>query len=389
MLGNFSYENPTKIYFGKKSISNLPWELGKYGRKVLLVYGGGSIKRVGLYDQICDILKQCGKEVVEISGIMPNPTLDKLMEGIQAAREAHVEFILAVGGGSVLDYAKAVSISVFCEEDPWEKYFIRFEDVSCPVIPVGTVLTMAGTGSEADGGMVITNTEKNLKNGHNFTNPVVYPRFSILDPEYTYSLPKYQMVSGIYDIMSHIIETYFCGTDDNTSDYISEGLLRCLIHSARIAVVNPGDYEARSNIMWTATWAMTGLISKGKAGDWMVHKIGQAIAAYTDAAHGMTLSAVASAYYRHIMMSGLPKFKRFAINVWDINPEGKEDVQIAAEGLDAMENFLKEIGAVTRASEVGVTEELIQPIAGAVRILKGGYKVLTPEEIEEIIRESI
>ena len=389
MLGNFSYENPTKIYFGKKSILHLPEELQKYGKKVLLVYGGGSIKRIGLYDQILDIMQQCGKEVVEISGVMPNPTLDKLAEGIKTARETRADFILAVGGGSVLDYAKAVSISVFCEEDPWEKYFIRFEDVSCPVIPVGTVLTMAGTGSEADGGMVITNTEKNLKNGHNFTNPAVYPRFSILDPEYTYSLPKYQMVSGIYDIMSHIIETYFCGTDDNTSDYISEGLLRGLINSARIAVVNPEDYEARSNIMWTATWAMTGLISKGKTGDWMVHKIGQAIAAYTDAAHDMTLSAVASAYYRHIMMSGLPKFKRFAVNVWNINPEGKDDVQIAAEGLEAMENFLKEIGAVTRASEVGVTEELIQPITGAVRILEGGYKLLSQEEIEQILRESM
>lgn len=388
MLGNFSYSNPTKLYFGENSLTYLQEELEKYGNKIMLVYGGGSIRHTGLYDEITGILKKSGKTVIEDAGVMPNPTAEKLAEGARIAKEHAVDFILAVGGGSVIDYAKAVSVSAYCDDDPWEKYYIRFEDVSCKIIPVGTVLTMVGTGSEMNGGAVITNHKENLKIGHVFGENV-FPKFSILNPKLTYTLPTYQMTAGFFDIMSHILEQYFSGGDDNTSDYIMEGLLRSLIHSAKAAVKDPNNYEARSNIMWIATWALNTLVAKGKSTDWMVHMIGQAIGAYTDATHGMTLSAVSIPYYRYIMKEGLPKFKRYAENVWGIDPAGKTEEETAAAGLAAMEQFMQEIGVVMKASELGVTEENISGIARATLIMDGGYKKLTCEDIEKILKQSL
>lgn len=390
MLGNFSYVNPTKLYFGEDSLSYLNQELSKYGKNVMLVYGGGSIKKNGIYEQVVEILKAEGKNIVEDAGVMPNPTVEKLHEGCRIAKENDVDLILAVGGGSCCDYAKAVSISAHCKEEPWEKYYLKFEDVDADtrIIPVGCILTMVGTGSEMNGGAVITNHETKLKIGHVFGENV-FPKFAILNPKFTYTLPEYQMTAGFFDIMSHILEQYFSGEDDNTSDYIMEGLLRSLIHSTRIAVKNPEDYEARSNIMWIATWALNTLVAKGKTTDWMVHMIGQAVGAYTDATHGMTLSAVSIPYYRYIMNDGLSKFKRYAVNVWNINPEGKSDAQTAKEGLYAMEAYMKEIGVVMKLSELGVTEEMIPGIVKSTLIMDGGYKVLTAEDIETILRQSM
>ena len=388
MLGNFTYCNPTRLYFGEGAISNLKTELKKYGDTVMLVYGGGSIKKNGIYDSVVSVLKECGKKVVEDGGVMPNPTSVKLGEGARIARENNVDLILAVGGGSVCDYSKAVSVSAYCNDDPWEKYFIRFEEPSCKVIPVGCVLTMVGTGSEMNGGSVITNHAQKLKIGHVFGTEV-FPKFSILDPTYTYTLPKYQMVAGFYDIMSHILEQYFSGEDDNTSDYISEGLLRSLIHSSRIAVKDPKNYEARSNIMWTATWALNTLVAQGKATDWEVHMLGQAVGAHTDATHGMTLAAVSMAYYRHIMPFGLKKFVRYAVNVWGVDPAGKTEESVAAEGLAAMESWMKEIGLVMNLKELGVTPGMIEGIADSTLINQGGYKVLTREEVISILNESL
>ena len=313
MLGEFSYYNPTRLYFGKEAMEGLRQEMKQYGSKVLFCYGGGSIKKNGIYDQVIAILNDCGKTVIEDAGVMPNPTVQKLSEGCRLARENQVDFILAVGGGSVCDYAKAVSVSAYCEEDPWEKYYLRMEDVNNTILPVGCVLTMVGTGSEMNGGSVITKEEQKRKIGRVFGENV-FPKFSILNPEFTYTVPRYQMVAGFFDIMSHILEQYFSGEDDNTSDYLAEGLLRSLIHSSRIAVKNPTDYEARSNIMWVATWALNTLIEKGKSTDWMAHMIGQSIGAYTNATHGMTLSAVSIPYYRYICPFGLQKFKRYAIH---------------------------------------------------------------------------
>lgn len=388
VLGDFQYSNPTKLYFGEHSLEGLNQELPRYGKNVLLVYGGGSIKKNGIYDQVLDILRANGKTVFEDAGVMPNPTVEKLYEGCRRAREGKVDLILAVGGGSVCDYAKAVSVSAYCEEDPWEKYYLRMEDVDNRILPVGCVLTMVGTGSEMNGGSVITNHEQKRKIGHVFGDNV-FPKFSILNPTYTYTLPPYQMKAGFFDIMSHILEQYFSGEDDNTSDYLMEGLLRSLIHSTRIAVKNPTDYEARSNIMWIATWALNTLVAKGKSTDWMVHMIGQSIGAFTDATHGMTLSAVSIPYYRFILPYGLPKFKRYAVNVWDVSPDGKTDEEIAAEGLDRMVAYMDEIGLVRNARELGVTEEMLEGIADGSFIMEGGYKVLSHEDIVAILKESM
>lgn len=388
MLGNFSYSNPTKLYFGPNALDNLQTELAKYGKNVLLVYGGGSIKKNGIYDKVTAILKECGKEVFEDPGVMPNPTVEKLYEGCERARTGKVDFILAVGGGSVCDYAKAVSISTYCKEDPWDKYYLHMEDVDNEIIPVGCVLTMVGTGSEMNGGSVITNPRQKLKIGHVFGDNV-FPKFSILNPEFTYTLPKYQMTAGFYDIMSHILEQYFSGEDDNTSDYIMEGLLKSLIHSSRIAIQNPENYEARSNIMWIATWALNTLAACGKTTDWMVHMIGQSIGAYTDATHGMTLSAVSLPYYKFIMPYGLAKFKRYAIHVWDVSASGKTDEEIAEEGLAAMEAWMKEIGLVMNISDLGVTEEMLEGIADGTFHMDGGYHAPDREEIIDILKQSM
>ena len=388
MLGNFSYCNPTRLYFGEDSLNYLHDELSKYGPTVMLCYGSGSIKKNGIYDQVMDILKGSGKTVVEDAGVMPNPTVEKLYEGCRLAKENNVDFILAVGGGSVCDYAKAVSVSVYCEEDPWEKYYLKMEDVSCKIVPVGCVLTMVGTGSEMNGGAVITNHSQKRKIGHVFGDQV-FPKFAILNPRYTFTLPKYQMVAGFYDIFNHITEQYFSGEDDSTSDYIAEGLMRSLVHSSRIAVKNPEDYEARSNIMWTATWALNTLIAQGKSADWMVHMIGQSIGAYTDATHGMTLAAVSLPYYRHICPHGLKKFCRFAVNVWNVDAAGKTEEEVAAEGLSRMESWMKEIGLVMNITQLGVREEMLEGIADGTFIMQGGYHVLTHDEIVEILKESM
>lgn len=389
MLGNFSYCNPTKLYFGEDALENLIVELAKYGNNVALVYGSGSIKKNGIYDEIKDILKSAGKTVSEIAGVMPNPTVHKLYEGVEIARTHKVDFILAVGGGSVVDYAKALSVSIHCEEDPWEKYYARFEEPVCEIVPVGVVLTMVGTGSEMNTGAVITYPEKKLKIGHVFTDERIMPKFSILNPRYTMSLPKNQMIAGIYDIFNHICEQYFSGEDDNTSDYISEGLIKSVIHSSRIAIKDKNDYEARSNLMWSATWALNTLVSRGKSTDWMVHMIGQSVGACSNATHGMTLSAVSLPYYKMIMPYGVRKFARFAVNVWDISPDGKNEEELAKEGLSAMEAWMKELGLAMKLSEIGVTMEMIDDIVNGTLIMEGGYKVLSKEDVRKVLMQSM
>lgn len=389
MLGNFTYCNPTKLYFGDDSLKFLNDELPKYGKNVVLIYGGGSVKKNGIYDDVITILKNNKKNVAEISGVMPNPTLNKLYEGIEIACSHKADLLLALGGGSVSDYTKALAVSIHEKDDPWQKFFIRFEEPTAKIVPVGCILTMVGTGSEMNAGSVITNSETKQKIGHVFQSEEVMPRFSILNPKYTLTLPRYQMVSGIYDIFNHISEQYFSGNDDNTSDYIAEGLMRSVIHSSRIAVKNPNDYEARSNIMWTATWALNTLIACGKPTDWMVHMLGQAVGGLTNATHGMTLSAVSLAYYRHILPYGLEKFKKFAINVWNVNPCGKSDEEIAQEGLIALENWMKEIGVVMNLTELGVKSDMLEKLSELTIHLNGGYKDLSKEEIIEIYKESL
>ena len=389
MLGNFSYYNPTKLYFGENAIENLPGELEKYGPNVVLIYGGGSIKKNGIYDDVVSALEKAGKNVAEIPGVMPNPTSGKLREGVEIARAHNADLLLAVGGGSVCDYSKAVAVSIHCDDDPWEKYYLRQEEPDCEIVPVACVLTMVGTGSEMNAGTVITDPDSKLKIGHVYANEEVFPRFSILDPRYTMTLPKEQMVAGIYDIFNHICEQYFSGYDDSASDYIAEGLLRAVIKAGRDSVKDPQNYEARSNLMWTATWALNTLISRGKSTDWMVHMMGQSVGGYTNATHGMTLSAVSMPYYRYILPYGVPKFQRFARNVWDVDLYGLSDEEVALEGLSCMEKWMKEIGVVMNLTELGVTEDMIEGIADGTFLLEGGYKPLTREEVVEILRESM
>lgn len=383
---DFTYENPTKIYFGRTAMEGLKTELAKYGKTIMLAYGKGAIKKIGVYDEVLDICKSLGKTVVELSGVMPNPTYEKVMEGCRLVKENNVDLILAVGGGSVIDCAKAISVSTYCEGDAWQRYFTNFEPVDNKLVAVASILTMAGTGSEMNSGAVITNEDLKIKMGRVF-DANVNPRFSILNPEYTFSVSKYQMLSGIFDMMSHLMEAYFAGDDNGTSSYIIEGLLRSIIDSTRVAVVNPEDYEARSNLMWCSSLAMNPLAGLGKAQDWEVHMIEHQLGAYTDCAHGMGLAAISIPYYRYVSKFGLDKFARFAREVWHINQEGMTKDQLAKAGIDALEQFVKESGMVTRLRDLNATEEMLPLIANST-LLMGGYKQMTPQEILEILKQA-
>ena len=390
MNGNFVYYNPTKLYFGEDSLNYLIDELKNYGPVVLLNYGSGSVKRNGIYDQVVAILQQAGKTIVENPGVMSNPTLEKLREGIQIARDNKVDLILALGGGSVCDYSKAVAASAYCEGDYWDKFYLKQQqpDADQKILPVGCVLTMAGTGSEMNAGTVITDAENTFKVGHVFDARLM-PKFSILNPRFTMTVPENQMKAGIYDIMNHIMEQYFSDFDDNTSDYLSEGLMCGLIVASRKAVKDPQDYEARSNIMWTATWALNTLLGLGKREDWMVHMIGHSVGAWTHAPHGYCLASVSMPYYKRAMQNGTPKFARFARNVWGINTEGMTDEQAATAGLEALKRWMLEIGLPLTISELGATQDMIPGITKGTVIYPAGYLDLTPEEVTAILQESM
>ena len=415
MQGNFSYHNPTKLYFGDESLKYLKDELTNYGPVVLLNYGSGSVKRNGIYDQVVTILKEAGKTIVENPGVMSNPTLEKLHEGIKIAREHNVDLILSLGGGSVCDYSKGVAASVFYDSDYWDQFWLKQQNppVGQKILPVGCILTMAGTGSEMNAGTVITDAEHTFKVGHVFDDRLM-PKFSILNPKFTMTVPDNQMKAGIYDIMNHIMEQYFSDFDDNTSDYLAEGLMRSLIVASRIAVKNPQDYEARSNIMWTATWALNTLIGLGKHQDWMVHMIGHSLGAWTHAPHGYCLASVSMAYYHRAMKAvikqeqsdacidsaeheqtrpkvkaALPKFVRFAKNVWNIQGDGMTDEQIAEAGLEALKNWMLEIGLPLTISAIGATLDMIPGITQGTICYPAGYLDLKPDDITELLKESM
>lgn len=385
MIFDFIFHNPTKIYFGKTALSYLEGELANYGENVLLVYGKASIKKNGLYDNIVELLKKSSKRVVELEGIKSNPSYAQVLKGASLVRENNVDLILAVGGGSVIDCAKAISVSAYCETDPWKKYWIDEMPVDNKIVPVASVLTMVGTASEMNGGSVITNEEKMLKVGRVF-NPDVYPKFSILNPEYTFTVPKYQMVSGVFDVMSHLMEQYFSGEDDNTTDYLIEGVMESLIHSTRVALKNPTDYEARSNMMWCATLGLNYITGCSKEQDWEVHMIEHQIGAYTDCAHGAGLAIVSLPYYKYIYKYGLDKFARYARKVWGVNADGKSEEAVALEGIEKLGEFIKEIGLPTTLREVGATEEMLPLIAQSC-VTGGGYKYMTADDILAVLKE--
>ena len=385
MKYDFCYYNPTKIYFGKEALGNLSGELANYGKNILLIYGKNSVKKSGLYDEVIKILKAADKNVTELSGIKSNPSYSQLLKGASLVKENDVDLILAVGGGSVIDCAKGISVSAYCEGDPWQKYWVDFEPVTNKIVPVASILTMAGTGSEMNGGSVITNEEKMLKNGRVFPANV-NPKFSILNPEYTFTVPKYQMASGIFDTMSHLMEQYFSGDDDNTTDYILEGVMRSLIVSAKTAMENPTDYESRSNIMWCATIGLNTITGLSKMQDWEVHMIEHQIGAYTDCAHGAGLAAVSVPYYKYIMNDGIDKFVRFAKNVWDIDINGMTKEQAALAGLEKLDEFISLLELPKTLKELGASEEMLPKIANST-VLGGGYKQMTADDILNVLKE--
>ena len=385
MLYDFSYQNPTRIHFGKNAINKLANELREYGKNILLVYGKASIKKIGLYDQVMNILQAEGKTVVELAGINANPRYTQLLEGTRLVREHNIDLILAVGGGSVIDCAKGIACAAYAEGDVWQRYYVNQEPVTNRVIPVGSILTMAGTGSEMNSGSVITNEAENLKIGRVYPLAFVTPRFSILNPEYTYSVPKYQMISGIFDIFSHLMEQYFSGDDDCTSDYLLEGLMLSLISASRKAIVNQEDYEARSNIMWCATMGLNKILGLSKTQDWEVHMIEHQLGAYTDCAHGIGLAIISPAYYRYIYRDGLHRFVRYAKHIWGVEDKGQGDEAIALEGINRLEAFIAELGIPATLREVGATEEMLPLIANST-IPGGGYKQLNAEDILAILK---
>ena len=343
------------------------------------------VKKYGIYDKVVSVLNECGKSITELCGIKPNPTYAQVLAGAELVRKNNIDLILAVGGGSVIDCAKAISVSAYCDGDPWQKYWMDFKPLDNEAVPVASVLTMVGTGSEMNAGSVITNEDTMIKEGRIFP-PHVSPVFSILNPEYTYTVPKNQMVSGIYDIMSHLCEQYFSGNDENVSDYLLEALMRSLISAARAALKDPLDYEARSNIMWCSTMALNRITGVSKMHDWQVHGIEHQIGAYTDCPHGIGLAIVSIPYYKHIYKHGIDKFVRFAVNVFGASADGSEKEETAERGIDALRDFIVELGIPLTLREIGATRDMLKRIAYSVEE-GGGYKWITHEEMLEILEE--
>ncbi len=387
-MNNFIFENATKVLFGKGCVKEYLCCLIKgCGDTVMLAYGGGSIKKNGVYDEVVSILKKAGKNIVEFPGIMANPTYAKVLEGAKLARESRAGLILGVGGGSVMDCCKAVSIAARYDGDVWEDFWARPGIFDFEPLPLGVIVTVAGTGSECNGGAVITNEELKIKTGRDY--PRCNPRFALLDPTYTYSVPKFQMVSGSFDILSHIMEIYFSGPDeDNVSDDIAEALMRNVIRNLRAAIRNPEDYTARSNLMWDATMAENRIIKLGKRTDFQCHQMEHQLGAYTDCNHGAGLAVLHPTYYRHIYKDGLAKFKRFATEVWDISSDRKTDEETARAGIDELERFIREIGLPATLQELGIHGDVdLKAVADSCAVVPGSYRKLTQEEIFEIFKE--
>lgn len=387
-MNNFIFENATKVYFGKGCVKEyLACLTRQYGDTVMLCYGGGSVKKNGVYEEVTSVLRAAGKTVIEFSGIMSNPTYAKVLEGAKLAKENNADLLLGVGGGSVMDCCKAISIAARYKGDVWSDFWARPGIFDFEPLPLGVIVTVAGTGSECNGGAVITNEELKIKTGRDY--PVCNPKFALLDPVYTYSVPKFQMVSGSFDILSHIMEIYFSEPNEaNVSDDISEALMRGVIRDLRAAIQNPEDYTARSNLMWEAVMAENRIIKLGKRTDFECHQMEHQLGAYTDCSHGAGLAVLHPVYYRHIYKDGLAKFKQFALNIWGVSADGKTDEKIALAGIEALEDFIVEIGLPVSLRDLGVDENIdLKAIADSCNIVSGSYKKMTHEEIFTIFKE--
>ena len=387
-MNNFIFENATKVFFGKGCVKEYLACLTKCcDGTVMLAYGGGSIRKNGIYDEVTEILKSGGREVVEFSGIMPNPTYTKVLEGAKLARENNVGLILGVGGGSVMDCCKAVSIAARYGGDAWADFWARPGIFDFEPLPLGVIVTASGTGSECNGGAVITNEVLKIKTGRDY--PKCNPKFALLDPTYTYSVPKFQMVSGGFDTLSHMMEIYFSEPDeDNVSDDIAEALMKNVIRNLRAAIQNPQDYTARSNLMWDAVMAENRIIKLGKKTDFECHQMEHQLGAYMNCNHGAGLAVLHPVYYRHIYKDGLAKFKRFATQVWAVPTDGRTDEEIALVGIEALEDFILEIGLPVTLRDLGIDETAdLKAIADSCACVPGAYRVMSREEILEIFKE--
>lgn len=386
-MNNFIYSNPTKVYFGKGCVREyLACLIAPYQR-IMLAYGGGSIKKNGVYDQVTGILAAEGKTVVEFPGIMPNPTYTKVQEGAALAREQGVDFILAVGGGSTIDCCKIVAAQAMLEEDIWALEMDK-HDMPARFLPMGCIVTVSGTGSEMNNGAVITNEEKKIKCGM----AGAANTFALLDPDYTMSVPYRQVISGAFDTLSHAMETYFGKPHDrnNLSDGINEAIMRGVIANIRRLAAEPDSYEVRSELMWASSMAENGILKIGKVTDFQCHQMEHQLGAYTNCNHGAGLAVLHPVYYRHICRDGLFKFKRFATQVWSIDPAGKSDEEVAAAGVEALADFIREIGLPTTLWELGVDEGIdLEEIAASCNIAPGSCRKMTHQEILKIFRECI
>ena len=383
-MNNFIFENRTKVYFGKGGVKEyLGCLLKKYGHTVMLAYGGGSIKRNGVYDEVMGILNVQGKTVIEFSGIMPNPTYQKVQEGAKLARENHVDLILAVGGGSVSDCCKVISAQAKLDEDVWEMQYTKHTYPS-EFIPLGTIVTVFGTGSEMNNGAVITHEEKKIKGALWGAQA----DFAFLDPMYTLSVPFGQVISGAFDTLSHAMETYFGKPDENNlSDDLSEAVMRSVIRNIRILLKEPDSYEARSELAWASAMAENGVLKIGKVTDFQAHMIEHQLGAYTNCNHGKGLAVIHPVLYRHICKAGAMRFARFAQNVWGIAPKETEEATAFA-GVEALAAFIKEIGLPTTFAELGIPEDTnLRSVADSTNITPGCCKKLTHDEIYEILLE--
>lgn len=384
-MNNFIYENKTKVYFGKGGVREYLGCLLKSYSTVMLAYGGGSIKKNGVYDEVTEILNSAGKTVVEFSGIMPNPTYAKVLEGAKTARENNVDFILAVGGGSVIDCCKIVSAQAKIDEDIWENETVK-KKFPTEFIPMGAIVTASGTGSEMNAGAVITNEAEKIKCGLFGAQA----DFAFLDPMYTMSVPFGQVISGAFDTLSHAMETYFGKpSENNLSDDINEAVMRSVIKNMKVLLTDRENYNARSELMWASSMAENGILKIGKITDFQAHQIEHQLGAYTDCNHGKGLAVIHPVLYRHIYKDGLEKFARFAKNVWGITDK-KSAEETALAGIAALEDFIKEVGLPTKFSEMGIPENTdLKAIADSSNITAGCCKKLTHEEILDILKECI
>lgn len=388
MLKSFQFHNPTKLIFGKNVLEQLKNEVPKYGNKVLLVYGGGSIKRSGLYDSVIDLLGQLNADVIELAGVEPNPRLETVHRGVDLCKSNGIELVLAVGGGSVLDCAKAIAAGAKYEGDMWD--FCERKAVPQSALPLGTILTMAATGSEMNGGSVISNEKTQEKLG--WGSPLVYPVFSILDPQNTFTLPKDQTVYGMVDMMSHVFEHYFhLETNTPIQDGFCETVLRTVIETAPKLINDLENYELRETIMYCGTMALNGVLNMGISGDWASHNIEHAVSAVYDIPHGGGLAILFPSWMKHNIQVDVARFKRLAINVFNVDPSGKSDVQVAEEGIEALRAFWSSIGAPSRLSDYDIDDSQLDLMAEkAVRFGSfGNFAKLDKEDVLQIYRNSL